>query len=374
MLKAAFLGVRHPHFFVRQEILQSVDDVQILGFYEEEQSLARRIAQESGLKQFAAPEALLEGEPDLVIIEALDVDVPRLASLAAPSARALLLEKPGAPSRTAMEQLVQEMARHDISVEVGYELHYSSSMNMCRQVLAAGAIGQVTLARFHCGCPVGCGDELWQSVPGDMGGVVFTEACHMIELILDTLGMPIEVIALVTKLPLGTSVESEFHKRDLFSPPGVRSRHEVGELMYEDVGAAILRYPDKLAVLDVTAWEPTDWVEGWRLEYFGTDGCLQVIPNPPALDLLLRRDVAGWPAGVSQYRGPRAAGAISLTPDATYENELHQLLDRLRTQAAASQEGLRHALNVMRVLDAIYASSGSGGAAVPLGASSSGTR
>ncbi|MCW2951169.1 MAG: dehydrogenase-like protein [Conexibacter sp.] len=357
-LSAAIAGVRHPHVFVRLALLRGQPDVELIGFHEDDESIGARFAQETGLPRFPTLEALLARRPDLLVSEALDTELPAIALAAAPHVRSLLLEKPAAPSLAAMDELVAGLAAHPLDVEVAYQLGYSPSIERARAILDAGALGQITLARFNAGCPIGCGDELWQSVPGDLGGVVFTEGCHMVALILETLGAPQEVLGTIVRLPAGERVVSDVVKRDLFAPPLAADPVRVGTLMYEDVGAAILRYPGLVATLDVTAWEATDWVHNWYLEYQGTNGTMKVRPLPPTLELTLRTARGGLEAGEQRIAWPSPAGhELTLVPDPAYERQLDHLLDRLRAGAAPSQAGLRQAHDVVRVLDAIYRSS-----------------
>lgn len=360
-LTAAVAGVRHPHVFVRVQQLRAREDVTLLGFHEPDAEIAERFARETGLERFGSLDALLEQRPDLLVSEALDIDMPDLALAAAPHVRALLLEKPGAPTLAEMERLVAGLAEHPVDAHVGYQLHYSPSIARMRALLESGALGQITLARFNAGCPIGCGDELWQSVPGDLGGVMFTEGCHMLQLIVDALGVPQEVSGMIERLPAGTAVRSNVVKRDLFDDPAPDDRSEVGRLMYEDVGAALLRYPTLLATLDVTAWEATDWVHNWILEFQGTNGTLKVRPLPPRLDLFLRTPAAGLSAGdhAQEWESP-AGHELTLVPDPAYERQLDAVLDRLRSdeqRRAPSQASLHQARDVIRVLDAIYRSS-----------------
>lgn len=357
-LTAAVAGVRHPHVFVRVAQLRAREDVRLLGFHETDAEIAERFARETGLQRFATLGELLAQSPDLLVSEALDGDVPEIALAAAPHVRSLLLEKPGAPTLAEMERLVAGLARHPLDAHVGYQLHHSPSVARMRELLGAGVLGQVTLARFNAGCPIGCGDELWQSVPGDLGGVVFTEGCHMLQLIVDALGVPDEVVGMVQRLPAGTRVRSDVVKRDLFDDPAPADESGVGTLMYEDVGAAILRYPTLLATLDVTAWEASDWVHNWYLEFQGVNGTLKVRPAPPTLQLELRTPAAGLDAGLHEQAWPSPAGhELTLVPDPAYERQLDHVLGRLRSGEPPSQASLRQALDVIRVLDAIYRSS-----------------
>lgn len=365
-LTAAVAGVRHPHVFVRVAQLQARDGVSLIGFHEADAEIAERFARETGLRRFASLDKLLALRPDLLVSEALDTEMPELALRAAPHVRSLLLEKPGAPGLAEIERMVDGLAGFAVDVQIAYQLDFSPSIARMRSILESGALGQVTLARFNCGCPIGCGDELWQSVPGDLGGVVFTEGCHMLQLIVDALGVPAEVTGFVERLPAGTRVRSDVVKRDLFDDPVPGDESGVGALMYEDVGAAILRYPTLLATLDVTAWESSDWVHNWWLEFQGTNGTLKVRPVPPALELEVRTAAAGLPAGRTTQEWPSPAGhELTLVPDPAYERQLDDVLARLSSGAAPDQASLRQARDVIAVLDAIYRSSAERRAVTP---------
>ena len=169
----AFLGVGHPHVFARVRLLREMPDVAILGFFEPDPQIAERLADHTGVPRFETAEALLETGPRIAIINGLDPQVPGLAEQAAGAGvDGLLLEKPGAASPERFYQLAGELEGRAIQVEVGYELHYADSVALCRDLIAHDVLGDVTLARFHGGCPVGAGAELWQSIPEDPGGLV----------------------------------------------------------------------------------------------------------------------------------------------------------------------------------------------------------
>ncbi|WP_210495702.1 Gfo/Idh/MocA family oxidoreductase [Patulibacter sp. SYSU D01012] len=356
MIRAAFLGIRHPHVLVRLELLRAAADVEVAGFHEPDAALAERFAAATGLHRFASVDEALDAGLDLAVVEGLDTEVPDVALHAAPRVRALLLEKPGAPTLPEMDRLVAGLTALPVDVTVGYELHFAPAVVRARELVATGVLGHVTAVRAHGGCPNGCGDELWQSVPGDLGGVLFTEGCHLLEILLDLFGAPDGVIGTVARLEGGTEVRSDVVKRDLLDPPAPGDVTRVGGLMYEDVGAALLRYPDKLVTLDVTAWEAGDWVELWRIDLVGTHGTLSLFPLPGRVELDVRTPGAGFAVGRTAEEWEHPEGEPTLTVDAAYEDEMTAILDRLRAGAPPEQESLRLAHDVVRVLDAAYRS------------------
>jgi predicted dehydrogenase len=353
-IRAALLGIRHPHVFVRLQLLRMQPDVEVVGFHEPDAALAARFAAATGLRRLESVEQALDLDLDLAVVEGLDTEVPGVARAAAPRVRALLLEKPGAPDLAEMDALVAELSRLPVDVTVGYELHHAPAVIRTRELLATGVLGHVTAVRAHGGCPNGCGDELWQSVPGDLGGVLYTEGCHLLELLLDACGPPETVLGAVRRLEGDTEVVSDVVKRDLLDPPAPGDVTRVGGLMFEDVAAVILGYPDKLVTMDVTAWEAGDWVELWRLDFVGTSGTLSLFPLPGRVELDVRTAGGGFAVGRLVQEWPHPQGEPTLTVDAAYETEMTAILDRLRSGAEPSQASLRRAHDVVRVLDAAY--------------------
>jgi predicted dehydrogenase len=356
-LNIAFLGVGHPHVFPRVELLSAMPDVAISGFFEPDAEVAERFADQTGLGRFATPQALLGTDPQIAIVNGLDPQVPELAEQAARAGvRGLLLEKPGAASPERFFELARDLSNRGIEVEIGYELHYADSMALCRDLIAADVLGQITLARVHGGCPVGAGAELWQSIPEDPGGLVFTEGSHLLEIVVDLFGTPSRVGASVRRLPPGKPTPSIAYKADLFSAPDPGFAVAVGTLRHEDVAAAILDYPDKIVTVDVTAWEPTYWCTDWAVEIYGTNGALHAVPDPAAVRLTLRAGAGPYPAGTTVLRAPSPLpGQRSLVE--TYRRQLTSLIARVAGSADEHGCDLRIGVGVMRIMQAIYQAS-----------------
>jgi predicted dehydrogenase len=357
-MNIAFLGVGHPHVFARVPLLQAMPDVAIRGFFEPDAEVAERFAGQTGLARFDTAEALLATGPQIVIVNGLDPQVPGLAEQAAQAGvRGLLLEKPGAASPERFYELAQGLARRDIQVEIGYELHYADSMALCRELIAQQVLGEITLARFHGGCPVGAGAELWHSIPEEPGGLVFAEGCHLLEMVVDLFGTPTQVGASVRRLPQGDPIGSVvYYKADLFSAPSTDFATAVGTLRHEDVAAAILDYPDKTVTVDLTAWEPTYWCTDWAVEIYGTNGVLHAVPSPAEVRLTLRADAGGHRAGTTVLRAPTPPPGQRILLEA-YRRQLASLIARVAGPAGERGCDLSIGVGVMQIMQAMYQAS-----------------
>lgn len=332
----------------------------MVGFVEDDHDIAVQVAQELKLQRWDNLEALLASRLDIAIIEALDRDVPALVKACIGRVNGVLLEKPGAAQPPAAYELIKPLRAAQTVVEFGYEMHYADFMVSLHQALKSGCLGQVTLARLHGGNPVGCALELWQSLPDDLGGVGYTEGCHIVELAVDLFGPPASVSALTVKLPPGERFASPYYKPALFSTPGLVTEVQVGTCEHEDLVTATLVYPDKFVTIDLTAWEAGNWVQDWAVQIYGTNGTAEAAMGSELVTLTLREARGGYPAGTTTLKG----GQTGLTY--MYERQLKSLIDRTMGTEVPDEIGLEAGMDVLRVLEAIFGSAAAGGTSVPL--------
>ena len=363
----AFVGCTHPHIFPRIELLKREADVDLVGCYDPDGDLSTVLEREYGLKAYASPEDLLD-EPSvtLTIVEGWEPDNPGYVKLAAERGQAVLLEKPGAKNLAEMRDVVENIKKANVPFQVGYMLRFNSGVRHAKRILAEGVLGPVTLARFHAAAPVGGAAEVWQSVADNLGGLVYTDGCHMIDLILYLLGQPLAVHGVTLRLPAGEPVTAHGFKRDTLSKLGETVQLPLGGLVHEDVGAAVLSYADKLVTFDITGWEAHPWVEAWRMEFYGTDGTLEVGIQPPWYKLYVRNPKAGYESGWRTWQGGGVSGVgTTLVVDENYEGEMANMLMRVRSWDTHNDPWFDEALGVISVLDAFFKDVERSGGATP---------
>ena len=193
------------------------------------------LERDHGLTAFPSPEELLD-QPgvNFVVIEGWDTHNPGYVSQAILRNQAIMLEKPGAPNLPAMRAMLDELRAHPVPFQIGYQLRSSPVIPHIQRILAEGVLGPITLVRTHAAAPVGGAAEPWQSVPGDLGGLLYTDGCHMIDLIVHLLGNPRSVKGSILKLPAGPLVRAHGYKTDTLLVQGDTVQIPLGGLMYED--------------------------------------------------------------------------------------------------------------------------------------------
>lgn len=356
-IRVAFLGARHPHIFPRLSLCLQESDVDIVGIYDSNLQLSNEIGQKYNIPVAQSVDGLLSGDPcDLVIIEGHDPENPDYVKQVVNKTRMVLIEKPGAPNLAEMETMVSEIKKAGLHAQFGYMYNYSPIVTKIKTIIESGVLGPITLARFHAGAPVGGAAEIWQSLPEDLGGVLYTDGCHMMAIIVHLFGEPHAVTGRLLKISDGPEVIADIYKENTMAGLGTEKSFKLGSQMFEDAGAAILEYKDKLVTFDVTGWEAHNWVEAWRIELYGTDGTLYVSLVPPGFKLWVRRKHVDYDKGWHTWQGVEtAAGSgASLVVDENYTNEFKDILNILRSGKTPDYQKLHEGLSVVRVADLVY--------------------
>jgi predicted dehydrogenase len=348
---AAFCGCTHPHIFPRIELLANEPGVRLAGCYDPDVRLSAALEREHGLRAFGSAEELVD-QPgvNFVVIEGWDPDNPGYVRQAIRRDQAVLLEKPGAPNLPAMRVMLDDLRGHPVPFQIGYQLRHSPVLPHVRRIQSEGVLGPITLVRTHAAAPVGGAAEPWQSVPGDLGGLLYTDGCHMLDLIVHLHGAPRRVVGTTLTLPAGPPVLAHGYKRDTLLVKGETVEIPLGGLMYEDAAAAVLHYGDKLATFDITGWEAHPWVEAWRMEFYGTDGTLYVGLEPPPYRLYVRNPRAGYEAGWHDWQAHKSGSGV----DATYTGEMAEMLNRVRAWDTDNARWLAETEAVFVILDEVF--------------------
>jgi predicted dehydrogenase len=352
-VKVAFVGCTHPHVFARIELLTDASGVEIVGCYDPDDRLSEGIERNHGIPKFANADELMD-QPGVnsVVIEGWDTENPSYVHKAIERGQAVLLEKPGAPNLTEMDAMLAALAVRPVPFHIGYQLRYSPVIPHVQRLLADGVLGPLTLVRTHAAAPVGGAAEPWQSVPGDLGGLLYTDGCHMIDLIVHLLGAPQSVVGSILKLPAGPPVFAYGFKTDTLVTRGDDVFIPLGGLMYEDGAAAILDYGDKLVTMDITGWEAHPWVEAWTMEFYGANGSLYVGLGPASYRLYVRNATERFSSGWHSWQAIKAPGV-----DATYTGEMNHMLDRVRRWDIDNTQWIADAHDVISILTRIFETS-----------------
>lgn len=339
-----FLAVTHPHVYTRADLLSEMDGVDLVAVWDaEDEENATVFAERYGVERASTAEELLaRTDVHAVIIESWTQNMCTLAAAALRAGKKVLLEKPGGNSPEALRGLVETVRETGGYLTVGYMVRQNAAQARLKETLAHGLLGRVTAARFHVSVPAPDAVTPWFNLETDIGGVLFEDGCHMVDLVIDLLGRPSSVTAHVAKYD------------DLTAIHGHR---------FEDVAACTFAWPDRVATMTMVGWEANDWLETWELALFGDAGTAIGGPLPERFSIFLKEPAGPFGAGWTRHEST-SFNVSWLDHDARhvwhavqhrsfFRAELERFVDDVRHDGEP-QIPASHALDVVETIQALY--------------------
>jgi predicted dehydrogenase len=267
---------------------------------------------------------VLSSEADLVVVAVTHDKLAQIGLEAVQANKHLLLEKPGAITSWALEPVLEQALERNLAVKVGYNHRFHPALQKARELVDQGALGELMYIRGRYGHGGRLGYEKEWRMRREIGGggELLDQGCHLIDLSLWFLGNFTNIQA---QLP------NYYWKADV-----------------EDNAFLILTTGlGQCAMLHAT-W--TEWKNMFSFEIVGKLGKIAI-------------DGLGGSYGLEQIAyhkmlpemGPPETVIWQYPfPDQSWEKEFEELL-RAIEQGRQPQGGLSQAIEVLRLIDIIYA-------------------
>jgi predicted dehydrogenase len=327
-----FAGLGHVHIESRTEAALADEQVDVLGAYDEDQEILKRFTDGYGIPPRPLKELLQDDRISLIYVVCPTYKMPPLVLSALEYKKHVLVEKPGAPNRREMDRILKAAEDSSRNVRVGYTWEFLPIFPQLQEIFASGMMGRIVQGRIHMGYPEGALLNDFFCWPHSPGGVFYETVCHSLNLLLLFQGRPEGVSARIEK-------------------------YDLGKHPFEDVGAAILEYGDRMVTIDLCGWEANDFGVNHRMEYYGTKGTLFVSFKPPRFELYLKEGSGSFASGWTTYESEASSTG--------YQQDLAKAVDGIR-EGHPQKEALNRARDVISVLEAAYRSAQKEGSAVKI--------
>ena len=200
-------------------------------------------------------EELLDLPLDAINIDCDEDLQTKYGLIAAKKGLHMSFDKPGSPSDSDFDELVDCVKGNKTVFHVSYMYRYNPAVMYAMEKIKNGDIGEVISIEGQMNC---CHDELTRKrYSGYPGGVMYYLGCHMTDIIYRVMGEPLEVIPMNCKTGLD-SIDSY------------------------DFGMAALKYGHGVSLAKVNATEVGGAPMRRSLIFVGTKGTLKISPieNP----------------------------------------------------------------------------------------------
>ena len=230
---------------------RQLGDVQVMGIVDPAVARGEAVAREVGSEQFSEATSRFWDSVDIVSVCAPHSLLAPAALQAIEHNKPLLLEKPMALSLSDADEIIAKAEQAGVQLMVGFVHRFRAEVQAARQMLDEGRIGNPTFAVEH--MISGGGSQpswIWKrSFAG--GGVVLYNGVHGLDRLRWLIG-------------------SEF--TEVFA----RARTVVHDADVEDVLLGTLTFANGVVASYVQHIAPFPLPEGWRSEFYGTDGALLI--------------------------------------------------------------------------------------------------
>ena len=140
--------------------------------------------------------------------------------------------------------------------------------------------------------------------------------------------------------------------------------------MYEDAAVVNLDWGDCVGTLSLVGWEANEWIETWEMDFYGTEGTLQVGLLPAYSRIFLREARGGFPRGWTERRetqfnvswlDTKAKHVWHAVQNRTFfAREAEQFVQAVRGKKRTAGVTPTDALETIELIQAAYQSSRSG--------------
>ena len=158
----------------------------------EREECARRLHIFEGYREMSLEEILEDETIEAVTVETDEPDLLKYALLAAEHGKHIHMEKPGSPSLPDFKKLVQIMKDKELVFHLGYMYRYNPMIANLLERVKRDELGDIYSVEAQMNCRLkDAAREYLSELPG---GMTFYLGCHLIDLVLQIQGQPLNII------------------------------------------------------------------------------------------------------------------------------------------------------------------------------------
>lgn len=274
------MGVAHAHAS-KLAAYRNSPDYDVVGVCEPDEALRARAAEQpafKGVRWMNQDELLSSPGLQAVLVETSVRDLLRTAEICVEQGKHVHIDKPAGESLPHFRRILRRAEQQGLLVQMGYMYRYNPGIQLLREFLAKGWLGEVF--EVHAVMSKVVGNEDRRRFAEYPGGILFELGCHVLDSVIRILGAPESVTG--------------FHQQVGPQRDGL-----------SDNMLAVLRYPKVLATIKSSALE----VEGFdrrHLVVCGTEGTFHIQPlDSPAVRLSLASERPGYRKGTQEVPLPK---------------------------------------------------------------------
>ena len=238
---------------VWKSLLKQTDIFEVVGYAFPENEWERfpeRAEAFKGYKEFTVEEILNNPEIEAIAVETEEINLTKYALMVAKAGKHLHMEKPGGVELSEFKMLIDILKTKGLVFSTGYMYRFNPKIREAIDKIKNGELGKIYAVEAHMDCKHPT--ELRQWLEIFPGGMLFYLGCHLIDLIYQIQGEPLEVI------PLSCSTG-------------------IDDISTEDYGMVVFKYPNGISFAKTCANECGGFLRR-QLVICGEKGTIEIKP------------------------------------------------------------------------------------------------
>jgi predicted dehydrogenase len=314
-IRVAVLGTGHAHALSKIRALRSLPQYELAGVCRPDRDEPNEGEVFTGVRWLSLDEVLGDASIELVAVESRVQRNLKYAQKCVSAGKFVHLDKAPGEDLPALRALLDEAARRNLVVQMGYQWRYHPAMQAAIDAARKGWLGRVYAFRATIDKPIAPAERL--QLAQFRGGMMFELGCHLIDRAVDLLGKPRKVTGIL------------------------RHQSTIADGLMDNT-LAVLEYDQAIAEIYVAAFQPHG--DRYRsVEILGTNGKAMAQPFSPLRLTVDLKDAAGvYKAGVQTIEPAE-------TPGPSFGPDLVEMAQIIREGARPSYSR-EHDLTVQEVL------------------------
>ncbi len=180
-----------------KSILKQADIFDVAGYAlpeNEREKFPKRVGSFEGYPEMAVEDILNDPEIEAVAVETEEIYLTKYALMAANAGKHLHMEKPGGRKLSDFEKLIGILKSKNLTFSTGYMYRFNPKIKESLEKIRNGELGEIYSVEAHMDCKHTAEVREWlKAFPG---GMMFFLGCHLIDLIYQIQGEPLEILPL----------------------------------------------------------------------------------------------------------------------------------------------------------------------------------
>lgn len=212
-------------------LLKQTDIFDVVGYAfpeNEREKFPERAEAFNGYREMTVEEILNDPEIEAVAVETEEIYLTKYALMVAEAGKHLHMEKPGGTDLKDFEKLIETLKSKSLTFSIGYMFRFNPKIKEAIEKAKKGELGKIYSVETQMSCKQT--DEVRKWLGTFKGGMMFYLGCHLVDLIYQIQGEPLEII------PMNCSTGFA----------GINT---------EDYGMVVFKYEDGLSLIRTTGCE-----------------------------------------------------------------------------------------------------------------------